>query len=170
MKAKCLAAWLSCAAAAPVFAEDAAFTAGFVVGRATVLTVIALVLVLVFGVLSYRYGAVLRQKRKMGAWLVGGGHAIAVALAFAALAAGPGVHRIAVSVLGIVAVLAGHVGLWMVVLGTRRGTSKLTIDVGVRREEDPMMHALAQGIVILIGLLVLAGAVIFFAIQATSVK
>ena len=146
--------------------SEQAYAAGYATGQSVVLGIVTFVLVLVFGVLSFKYGAKLRAKRKLGAWFIAGGHALATLCGVALLlATGPALLRSAFAILGAAAMLVGHVGIWIVVLGTKAGRSKLTYDVGVNREESPGMHALAQGVMILFAFLLLAGGGIFFGIQ-----
>jgi hypothetical protein len=122
-----------------------------------VLSIVVFALVLAFLTLSLRYGAALRRRKRMGAWLAGGGHLLALGCGILVGSTGFAALRIATGVLGTLALLAGHVGLWIVILAWKPGTSRLTYDVGVPREESPAMHALGQGIVILFGLGVLLG-------------
>ena len=137
--------------------DQAATEAGRSAGASVVLSIVVAALVVVFLTLSLRYGAALRKRKRMGAWLAGGGHALATGCGILVASTGVAPLRMAAAVLGTMALLVGHLGLWVVVLGWKAGKSRLTYDVGVLREESPAMHALAQGLVILIGLGVLLG-------------
>jgi hypothetical protein len=141
----------------PCVAQDVASETGRVAGESVALAIFVFILVLAFMTLSLRYGAALRKRKRMGAWLAGGGHALAVGCGVVVGSTGLVGVRMAAGVLGAVLLLIGHIGLWIVVLGSRPGKSRLTFDVGSLREESPAMHALAQGTVILLGLIVFLG-------------
>ena len=137
--------------------DEAAFEAGRSAGSSVALSIVVFVLVIAFMALSLRYGAALRRRKRMGAWLAGGGHLLAIGCGILVASTGFVALRVAAGVLGTMALLVGHLGLWIVVLGWKAGKSRLTYDVGVLREVSPAMHALTQGLVILIGLGVLLG-------------
>jgi len=158
-------------AAAAACSGDQAQAAGFAAGRGLLIGVVTFVIVFTFVLLSLKYGSALRRKRKLGAWLAGGGHALAILCGVLVVIGGDiPILRVALAILGGALLVLGHVGLWIVVLGLRPGKSKLTFDAGVERAESPGTHALAQGTVILLGLLVLLGGLVFFVIQAVGGK
>ena len=162
---------LACVAALAGCTGEQAFAAGFATGRAVAITLIALVLIVAFGLLSYKFGPALRQKRKLGTWLAGGGHLLAIACGvLIAFAENLPPLRATLGVAGTLLLLVGHVGLWMVVLGLKPGKSRLTHDVGVIREESPAMHYLSQALAILFGLMVLLGGTVYLLLQGFNVK
>jgi len=97
--------------------NEGASRAGEAAGQSVVLAIVAFTLVVVFTVLSLRYGAALRKRKRLGGWLAGGGHALAIACAVSLASTQIGALRIALGLLGAVVLLAGHVGVWIVVLG-----------------------------------------------------
>ncbi|HVS01214.1 MAG TPA: hypothetical protein VMT16_00445 [Thermoanaerobaculia bacterium] len=167
---RCLAtACLAVAMAA--CSNEQAYGAGYATGRGLLVGVVVFLLILVFGVLPFKFGPALRRRKRLGAWFLAGGHGLAVLCWALILAVEVGVLRVPFAILGIAMVVVGHVGLWIVVLGLKPGVSKMTFDAalaGEAREVSPAMHALAQGTIILMGLLVLAGGLVFFALQATG--
>lgn len=137
-----------------------AFVAGYVAGRTLALTIVVVLLVVIFGVLSFKFGPTLRKKRTLGGWLAGGGHTLAVLFGVLILYSENVVPlRAAIAIIGGTSLVLGHIGLWVVVLGLKPGGN-----------ESPGMHALTQGTVILIGLIVLAGGLIYLALQGLGVK
>ena len=162
---------VACFAVTTACSSDQAYATGHAAGRAVFIGVVTFLIVFTFGILSFKYGASLRQKRKLGAWLAGGGHALALLCGvFVVLAADVQILRIALAIVGGLLLVLGHVGLWIVVLGLKPGKSKLTFDVGVERAESAGSHALAQGIVILFGIVVLLGGLVFLGLQGFAIK